>query len=135
MRGCIIRIEFNSTTIFFLSGYEVIVVVIGDLAKRGVCFGKFIVESERFQRRFLRFRHVLTGRLSRVDRNQRVRISKSRVCECILRVFLNGLLEKWNGLLDIKGSSLVPVETSLEVKLISFDVGRVLLLHARLVNT
>src|SRR6185369_7857604 len=117
MRGCIIWIEFNSTTIFFLSGYEVIVVVIGDLAKRGVCFGKFIVESERFQRRFLRFRHVLPGRFSGVDRNQCVRISQTGVCERILRIFLNGLFEKWHGLLNIKGSSLVPVETSLEVKL------------------
>ena len=57
-------------------------------------------------------------------RQQRVRIRQPGIGQRVRRVERDGLLEMFDGFLQILRGALVPVETPSEVKLIGFDVFR-----------
>src|SRR6266850_4620815 len=88
------------------------------LTQRGIQF-------QRFFRGLASFRACFLWReCSAVARQGEVRTNKPRIGEGIIGVLRNGLLEIVNRLVHSTGRSAVPIESALQVQLISFWVLR-----------
>src|SRR6266581_9033631 len=81
------------------------------------------LKRERFEDGSSRFRHAFAGAKIRPSREALVHVGDAGVCERIIRIMRQGLLEVRQRLLDGSEATLVVEVASLEIQLVRFDIA------------
>src|SRR5262249_26996207 len=91
-------------------------------AEGSVCFAQSRVELQRFHRRSFGWRKGIVGTSLAVSAEQDIGVCQTCICQRVVRVLFNCLVEEFDSLFKIRGSASVPKISPQEVKLICFGV-------------
>ena len=112
MGGGVVRVQLNGTTELRLGRREL---DIHDqrVGQAGMRFGQAVVELHRLPCGHERFRNIVLGRRSGINRDDRMRVTQARIGQRIVRIEVDRLLKIAYRLLQVLGRALVPEVTTL----------------------
>ena len=129
MRGCIARIEFNSTLILSFRGPKIEVINNGGPGQRCVGFRQPTIHFNRLERQLFRSASAFIGVDKSPKSQERKAVGQAGVSGNIGRIFCNCLLEVLDSVLQPFPAAPVPVIAPFEICLVGLRIDDLYLLE------